>query len=68
MSFILVFDIPREDKLLKLRVNRLLHKIDAKKLQFSVWKSERLADLIDVANLIRGNKGSASILEEKFIF
>jgi hypothetical protein len=59
MTFILAFDIPRSEKLLKLRVNRRLHKINAKKIQFSLWESDKLTELMDVAKFIRANGGSA---------
>jgi hypothetical protein len=59
MSFILAFDIPRSEKLLKLRVNRMLHKIKAKKIQFSLWESEKLKELISIAIFICNHGGSA---------
>jgi hypothetical protein len=68
MSFILTFDIPRQNQSLEKRINRELRKIDARMLQFSVWRSENLEDLVKIALAIRRFGGSASILEEKFIF
>jgi len=68
MSFILTFDIPREKHVLEKRINRELRKIDAEMLQFSLWKSENLDELLKIALTIRNFGGSARILEEKFIF
>jgi uncharacterized protein (UPF0128 family) len=68
MSFILTFDIPRELTSERKRVNLSLRKINAKTLQFSVWKHENLSDLMKVAIMIKSVGGSARILEEKFIF
>ena len=68
MSFLLTFDIPREMKTLQRQVQRDLHRIDAEMLQFSLWKSENLDELLRIALTIRNFGGSARILEEKFIF
>jgi len=68
MSFLLTFDIPREMKTLQRQVQRDLHRIDAEMLQFSLWKSENLDELLKIALTIRNFGGSARILEEKFIF
>lgn len=65
---ILIFNIPRENRLLELKVNRELKAIGAKMLQHSVWKSENLKQLILMATRIKAQGGKASILEEKFIF
>ena len=68
MSFVLVFDIPATEAVEKVRINRELHRIDAKRLQDSLWKSENLSALIKIAMRIRRIGGKASILEEKLIF
>jgi hypothetical protein len=68
MSFLLTFDIPREMKTLQRQVQRDLHRIDAEMLQFSLWKSEKLDELLKIALTIRNFGGSARILEEKFVF
>jgi hypothetical protein len=68
MSFLITFDIPREMKTLQRQVQRDLHRIDAEMLQFSLWKSEKLDELLKIALTIRNFGGSARILEEKFIF
>jgi len=59
MSFILTFDIPRNEPLVELRINRELKKIGAKRLQFSVWRSDKLEKLIEIALLIRSSGGQA---------
>jgi hypothetical protein len=68
MSFILIFDIPWEMRTLKRQVNRKLVRINAEQIQQSVWKLDRLNELMDVAIWIKNSGGSARILEEKFIF
>ncbi len=65
---ILMFDIPRERHDVELKANRDLHKMNAKMIQHSVWKSDNLKNLIDIATFIKKNDGQASILEEKLIF
>jgi len=67
-QFILIFDIPRNMPTLALKVNRWLKRINAKKFQHSVWKSEKLNELIAIATFIKDFGGNAAILEEKFVF
>ncbi len=64
---ILIFDIPREEKTLSVRIFRALRK-KAELIQFSVWKSDDLDFLMKTALEIKRNGGSARILEERFIF
>lgn len=64
---ILIFDIPRGNKALAVRIFRSLSK-NAKLIQFSVWKSDNLDFLMQTAMEIKRNGGTARILEEKFIF
>lgn len=68
MEFILIFDVPRESQALKRQVHRLLVRISAKQIQFSVWKSKELQELIDIASFIKKSGGDARILEERFVF
>ena len=67
-EFILVFDLPREMGSVKVRTWRELQKISAKMIQFSIWKSEKIDELIQLAIEIKKSGGSAKILEEKFVF
>jgi len=67
-NYVMVFDIPRELNATKIRVWRELQKIHAKKIQHSVWKSNKLDKLIEIATLVKKSKGKARILEEKLIF
>ena len=67
-NFVIVFDIPRNMPVLALRVNRSLKKMGAKMFQHSVWKCEKLDELLRLANLIKSHGGKAAILEERFIF
>ena len=68
-EFVLIFDLPKKSHSNYVKVWRDLNKIiNIKKLQHSVWKSENLNELIDVANFIKKSGGHAMILEEKLIF
>ena len=65
---ILIFDIPKAQGSVKVKVWRDLIKINAEKIQHSVWKSDKFETLVEIASFIEKNGGSASILEVKFIF
>lgn len=67
-DFILMFDIPKELNRVEVRVWRDLNKINAEKIQHSLWKSNKLKELIDIATFIKNSGGTARILEEKLIF
>ncbi len=66
--YILVFDLPREKRYLRVKVNRILKKNKAKLIQHSVWASDKLKVLSEVALLIRQNNGKAEIYKAKKIF
>lgn len=63
-----MFDIPREEHKIEVKVWRDLKRMDAKMIQHSVWKSDKLQDLIGIATFIKKSGGQATILEEKLIF
>jgi len=65
---ILIFDMPLDYRSEARKVQRDLNKINAKMVQQSVWKSNDLKSLIDIATFIKKSGGTASILEEKLIF
>jgi len=67
-EFILIFDIPRAMNTLKVQVWRELRRAGCKMVQFSIWKSDDLKRLMEIALWIKRSGGRASILEEKFIF
>jgi len=67
-EFIMVFDLPREEGTVKVRTWRELQRMDAKMIQFSIWKSEKLDELMRLAIDIKKSGGSARILEERFVF
>ena len=67
-GFLLTFDLPRELLSERKRINLELKRISAKKIQFSIWKSEKLEELMRIAIFIKQAGGNARILEEKFIF
>lgn len=67
-EFILIFDIPRELNTLKVQVWRELQRSSCEMIQFSIWKSRNLKQLIDIASWIKRSGGKSSILEERFLF
>lgn len=66
-DFILMFDIPRKNGTLKRSINRKLHRINAKMIQKSVWKSNNLNDLVQIASTIKQEGGQATILKEDVV-
>ena len=68
MSYLLLFDIPKGQSILAIKVNRLLKSIDAKKMQNSVWKSDNIKELMKISIWIRNCGGVANILEENIVF
>ncbi|TAL46693.1 hypothetical protein EPN87_04640 [archaeon] len=68
MEYILIYDMPRDKKTLHVQVNRKLHAMKAEKLQHSIWQSELLENLKEIANFIRAAGGEASVLEKKVVF
>lgn len=68
MSYLVMFDIPSGERILSLKVNRLLKSIGAEKVQNSVWRSDNLQELTKLALWVRNSGGSATIIEEKVVF
>lgn len=68
MGFVIIFDIPRFEKTERVRIYRELLRGGATKIQDSFWKSDSLKFLIDIGTRIKKIGGSATILEEKFLF
>ena len=58
-SFLLSFDLPKEMAVIRARIHRKLKKINAKMIHESLWESSSLQALIDIAELIAANGGSA---------
>ncbi|MBU5537248.1 MAG: hypothetical protein QW818_00675 [Candidatus Aenigmatarchaeota archaeon] len=67
-EFILSFDLPKEMAPIRSRLHRRLTSMKAVKIHDSFWKSQKLEELIAIAQEIKKFGGQASILEEKFIF
>ena len=68
MSFVIVFDMPRSEQTERRRLHRELVRGGAMMIQDSFWKSDSLKFLIELGMKIRKLGGSATILEEKFLF
>lgn len=64
MSYIIVFDIGRDNPSLRVKVNRLLNKIKAKMLQDSVWQSDNLDELRQISQLIKVNGGKVLLFDK----
>lgn len=62
-----MFDIPFSKKSLARKIQRRLNKIEAIKLQQSVWKSKNLNELTQIASTIKQEGGQATILKEKIV-
>ncbi len=65
MKFILIFDIPHGKESFRRTINRKLHRMKIIKLQQSVWKSNNLNDLMQIASTIKQEGGRATILKEE---
>jgi CRISPR-associated endonuclease Cas2 len=68
MEYLLIFDIPKGQSIMRVKVNRLLKSIGARKVQSSVWSSENLRELTKIAVWIRNAGGNAQIIEERIIY
>ena len=66
--YLLLYDLPREERCLLVKVNRALHALNAERWQHSVWRSPNLTGLKKIAELIREHGGEASVLEENVVF
>ncbi|MEM5802004.1 MAG: hypothetical protein QXQ18_01300 [Candidatus Aenigmatarchaeota archaeon] len=64
---ILIYDIPKNKDVLRVKVHRALEQIKAEKIQTSAWRSENLQELIKIALMIRNAGCEAIVLEEKRI-
>ena len=67
MRYIIIYDIPREKKVLQVQINRLLHKIKAEKIQQSVWESDDLESLKLISEKIEEANGKSIILKKERI-
>jgi hypothetical protein len=66
-EYIIMYDLPRSEKSLFVKINRMLHKIDAELLQHSVWEADDLEMLTQIVRIVRQSGGEANILEKKII-
>lgn len=66
-EYVLIFDLPAGKKSMLVKINRTLHKMEAQKLQHSVWQSDRLEELGDIASMIKRAGGRANVLEKKVV-
>ena len=68
MSYLIMFDLPKGNATMGVKINRLLKSIDAERVQDSVWRSENLKELTKIAIWVRNVEGKATILEEKVVY
>lgn len=67
MKYIIIYDIPREKKVLQVQVNRALKMIRAEKIQHSVWESDDIKSLRAIATIIKNEGGEVVLLEKKLV-
>jgi CRISPR/Cas system-associated endoribonuclease Cas2 len=67
-SYLIVYDIRELDYRTRQRVSRRLRKLQALKLQQSVWESGRLAELKSLADSIGRTGGKALVLKKRAIY
>ncbi len=68
MGFVLVFDLPRNLAVERVRLHRELTRLGAKNVQHSLWSHDDLNSLMKLGIEIRKLGGRAKILEERFLF
>lgn len=66
--YLIIFDLPKDNAVMRVKINRLFKEIGAEKVQNSVWASENLKELTKIAIWIRNVGGTAQIIEEKIIY
>jgi CRISPR/Cas system-associated endoribonuclease Cas2 len=66
-KYVIFFDIPTKNYVLRARVNRALKAINAKMIQRSIWKHNNLDQLVEIAQLINQHGGKAELIEWKRI-
>jgi len=67
-EYALIFDIPRKEAVLRVRINRALKLAGAKMVQNSLWKSESLEEMKGIAKFIRDHGGDVHLIEWKKVF
>jgi len=68
MKYIIIYDMPREKKVLQVQVNRALKNLRAERIQHSVWESDNLKGLKTIASRIKQEGGKAFILKKQVIY
>ncbi len=66
--YIILLKFPKKTPALIVKINRELKKMNAKKIQNSVWKSENLKGLTKIAVWINNAGGKSRIIEEKIVY
>lgn len=66
-EYIIIYDLPSDKASMLVKVNRMLHKMGAKKIQHSVWQSDDLEALKEIVYAIKRSDGQARILEKRIV-
>jgi hypothetical protein len=66
--YLIIFQLGSDSSALKLKINRMLNKINAKMIQRSVWTHGSAQKLIEIASFIRARGGKAMVLEANTIY
>ncbi|MDI6806916.1 MAG: hypothetical protein QMD14_03860 [Candidatus Aenigmarchaeota archaeon] len=64
-KYVIFFDIPTRNYVLRARVNRALQAIKAVMVQRSIWQHDDLEQLSKIAQLINSHGGKAELIEWK---
>ena len=67
-KFLLAFDIPANERMFRKKINQILKKIDAKMIQKSLWESEDLNKLLNIAVLIKNIGGVVYVFQAEVLF
>jgi hypothetical protein len=66
--YLIIFQLGSGSSALKLKINRMLNKVNAKMIQKSVWTHESAQKLIEIASFIRARGEKAMVLEANVIY
>ena len=66
--YLIIFELKTRDPLLKLKINRMLKKVGARKLQRGVWEHRNASNLIEIASFIKNFGGKARVFEENTVY
>jgi len=66
--YLIIFQLQKNDQLIKLKINRYLKRIRANMIIKGVWRHENASLLINLASWIKNRGGKAYVIEENIIY